>query len=243
MMSRANMVYLLNHMNNKAREVQLGDIIFGDFRNYAETISGSLSYGSLIQPKASSALTGVTRHALLCIGDLSGNTAYGFGDVAKSTNGVMIGFGRTAIATSAFTGVDTGLDVRCINKLVNDAAYSMQGLYVKAKNYTDAVMGVLIGIKIECVNDGTASSSTALKIHSDGSVLTHAIDMSSCPTTNGMDIVLSSGISIGSGTAAPSHAAAVGSLYIRTAQTDVKAVLYLCTVASGTWVLLNTVIA
>jgi hypothetical protein len=84
LMTNTEKQYLLNRMNNKAREVQLGDLIFGSFSSNSETVSGTLAYGTLIQPKASAAITSVTRHVLYGIGELTGTTAYGFGDVAES---------------------------------------------------------------------------------------------------------------------------------------------------------------
>lgn len=60
----------------------------------------------------------------------------------------------------------------------------------------------------------------------------------------GNDIRLQGGAVIGSGTAAPTHSAVSGSFYLRTGQTDAKAILYVNT-SSGTgttWTILNTVI-
>lgn len=235
--------YILNRMNNKARLLQLGDIIFGDLTNVAEELSGTLAYGTLIKPAATAAVTGATRHVAYGIGDITGTTAYGMGDPTKATYGVMISFGRTVAATSAFTGSDTSLDVRAINKLVNDVAYKIQAAYIKAKNYTGGTVGSLIALSLECVNDGTCTSNIGLKIGSDGSTITNAIDMSSAVTTNGADIKFSTGITFGSGTATPNWAAGKGSIYIKTDGATAKAMIYICTVATGTWVVLDTVIA
>lgn len=242
-MNLTNKTYLLNKMNATARVVQLGSLITGNYANETEVVSGTLGVSINLVPKASTANTGVNRHVLFSPGELTGTTAFGFGDVTKPTYGAMFSFGRTAIATASWTGTDTSVDIRCINKLVNNAAYAMQALYVKCKNYTSGTVGSLVGAYIETVADGTDTTAIGLKLGTDGSTIDTAIDMSACTVTNGSDIKLSTGITIGSGSAAPTHIAPIGSLYIRTGQADVKAVLYLSTVADGTWVLLNTVIA
>lgn len=215
---------------------KLGDAFYGD------KVNGAILSKFKIEPKASAATTGITNHKLFAVGDVSGTTAFGFGAVAHATTGIMGCFGRTAVATG--TQTDTGLDIRVINKLTNTGVNAIQGAYIKSKNYSGATVGSLVGLFVEAVCDGTVTNGgIALKIGSDASTLKYAIDMSNCVVTNGADIKLSSGLTIGSGSAAPTHAAATGSLYIRTGQSDQKAMLYLCTVASGTWVLLNTVTA
>lgn len=230
---------IVNSDINSAAAIALSKI---HLLNETKTDGTTLSSIKLV-PTPSVATGSINYHKLVCIGDETGTTAYGFGDVAKPTTGVMASFGRTIAATSAIT--DTGLDIRAINKLDNSATtYNLQGAYIKAKDYSGAKLANLTGLFIETVADGTISgSSIALKIGSDATTLTNAIDMSSAVVTNGADIKLSSGLTIGSGSAAPTHAAATGSLYIRTGQSDQKAMLYICTVNSGTWVLLNTVTA
>lgn len=221
-------------MNSIARTVQLGSLIGGDHSNLDHTKSGVLSYGILNTPKSSYAISSVTRHVLYVWGEMTGTTAIGFGD-DKATYGAMFSFGRTVAATAAFVGTDTSLDVRCINKLANNAAYQMQAAYIKAKNYTGGVVGNLTGLYIEAVNDGTATSAIGLKIGSDSSTLNFAIDLSAAKTVGG-DIKLYSGATISSGSAAPTHSAAQGSIYLRTGQT-VNATLYINTDGATTWTL------
>jgi len=242
-MNRLEIGYSVNRMNSTSFRNYMGDVLIGNYANVDSVAAGSLLSSMYFIPKASVATTGASRHTLCYFGEQSGTTAFGFGDITKPSYGVMMSFGRTAIATAAFTGVDTSLDVRAINKLANDAAYALQAAYFKAKNYSGATVGTLRGVFIECVADGTETSAIVLKLGTDGTAVNTAIDLSSCVVTQGADIKLSSGVTIGSGTAAPNWAAGVGSLYLRTGQADAKAILYVCTVAAGTWVLLNTVIA
>ena len=242
-LNRAELVYRLDRMNARSFSTGMGKLITGDFSGTDSTVAGTLLSSIFFKPLASVNTAGIPRHTLCYFGEQSGTTAFGFGDITKPSYGVMMSFGRTAIATAAFTGVDTSLDVRAINKLANDAAYALQAAYFKAKNYSGATVGTLRGVFIECVADGTETSAIVLKLGTDGTAVNTAIDLSSCVVTQGADIKLSSGVTIGSGTAAPNWAAGVGSLYLRTGQADAKAILYVCTVAAGTWVLLNTVIA
>ena len=196
---------------------------------------GTTLYDVVLSPKESVATTGINYHRLAY---LSGS----FGDVTKPTTGLLASFSRTAIAAGVLT--DTALDVRIANTVINASANTLQGAYIKCKNNSGKTSGNCIGLFVETVCDGTVTNGgVGIKIGSDGKNLVSAIDMSSAVVVNGADIKLSSGLTIGSGAAAPTHAAAAGSLYIRTGQSDQKAMLYLCTVASGTWVLLNTVTA
>jgi hypothetical protein len=241
--NRSEIEYGVNKFDFFNATFEIGSLLMGDFSILDSTLEGTLLSSIKFIPKASVATATVTRHVLFAAGELTGTTAFGMGDVAKPTYGAMFSFGRTIAATDAWTGTDTALDVRMLNKIANNAAYAMQGAYIKAKNYSTGTVGVMRGLFVECVADGTETSSVALKLGSDGSAITHAIDMDDCVVTNGADIKLSSGLTIGSGSAAPTHVAPAGSLYIRTGQTDENAMLYLCTVADGTWVLLNTVTA
>lgn len=132
--------------------------------------SGTILSAIKFSPTASATTASITGHKLFAVGDVTGNTAYGFGDPAVATTGVMAGFGRTAIATG--TQTDTGLDVRVINKLVNTGVNTIQGAYIKAKNYADATVGNLIGLFVEAVVDGTVTNGgIGIKIGSDGTTL------------------------------------------------------------------------
>jgi hypothetical protein len=204
--------------------------------NHAVT-TGTILSAIKLTPTASTTTTSINYHKLLCVGDETGTTAYGFGDPAKPTTGIMACFGRTLETSGALT--DTGLDVRVINKLTNVGAYVMQGAYIKCKNYSGATVGSIVGLFVEAVADGTVSTSAiGLKIGSDATSLTTAIDLSTCVVTNGADIKMSSGATIGSGTGVPSFTAIQGSFYIRTGQT-VNATYYYNNNGSTGWTLLN----
>jgi hypothetical protein len=100
----------------------------------------------------------------------------------------MGSFGRTAIATGTIT--DTGLDIRVINKLVNTGTNTIQGAYIKAKNYsTGTVGGDLVGQFIEVVNNGTVTGKViGLKLGKDDG----AIPTADIMFTNGLYLVASS---------------------------------------------------
>lgn len=133
-------------------------------------ITGTILNAVKITPTASVATTSIGYHKLFVVGDETGNTAYGFGDVTKPTTGIMGSFGRTAIATS--TQTDTGLDIRVINKLVNTGENVLQGAYIKAKNYEDATVGSIVGLFVEVVSDGTVTNgAVGIKIGADSTVL------------------------------------------------------------------------
>lgn len=147
-----------------------GNIYVGSSGIGNGTISGTTKSAIKVTPVPSVATTSINYHKLVTIGDETGTTPYGFGDVTKPTTGVMASFGRTAIATS--TQTDTGLDVRVINKLVNTGVNILQGLYIKAKNYADSTVGSLLGLKVEVVADGTVTNGgVGIQIASDGTTL------------------------------------------------------------------------
>lgn len=183
-----------------------------------DQLSGTILSAILITPRASVATTGASYHKLVGIGDITGTTAFGFGDPTKPTTGIMASFGRTAVATGNIT--DTALDVRAINKLTNTGTNNIQGAYVKAKNYdTGTVGGNLIGAYIETVNDGTVTGETiGLKLGKDTGTMTADIQF-----TNGQQLViLDTAITATStDTSAPagsigitSHATGVGYLFM-----------------------------
>ncbi len=148
--------------------------------------SGATQSAMLLAPTASAVTANVNYHKLLAIGDVTGNTAYGFGDPAKPTTGLMASFGRTVATSGALT--DTGLDVRAINKLVNVGANTLQGAYVKAKNYTGGTVGGdLVGLFVEVINDGTlGGKAIGLKLGKDSGAMTADIQF-----TNGTYFVAS----------------------------------------------------
>lgn len=148
----------------------------GDEQNNA-VVTGTTKSAIKFTPNASTATTGINYHKLIDIGDETGTTAYGFGDVTKPTTGLMASFGRTTVATS--TQTDTGADVRVLNKVVNTAANVLLGLYVKAKNYSTGTVGSLIGLKVEVVSDGTVTNGAiGIDIESDNTVLEQDIKLS-----------------------------------------------------------------
>lgn len=187
-----------------------GNVNVGGQSMAAAVTSGTTKSAVKISPTASVATTSINSHKLLDIGDETGTTAYGFGDVTKPTTGVMASFGRTTVATS--TQTDTGMDVRVINKLTNTGVNTLQGMYIKAKNYAAGTVGKIIGLFVEVVSDGTVTNGgTGIKIGADGSAIT--------------DIELSNGAKIFAGAAANETAVyaavgaidATGSVYISTA--------------------------
>lgn len=152
---------------------------------YPDQVSGAIKAEVLVSPRVSAATSGINYHKLFAIGDITGTTAYGFGDPAKPTTGVMASFGRTTIATGDIT--DTALDIRAINKLVNTGANNLQGAYIKAKNYDGGTVGGdLIGAFIEVVNEETVTGDTiGLKLGKDTGTLTADIQF-----TNGLQLVM-----------------------------------------------------
>ncbi len=206
--------------------------------------TGTLMSSVKVTPAASAAAAGVTRHQLVALGDVTGNTAFGFGDVAAPTYGVMADFGRTAVATSGFTGTDTSLDVRAINKLVNNSAYNMQGAYVKAKNYSGATVGTMKGLYVETDNSGTATTVYGMELSTPGSAINSVIKMTSASAAYGIDmgggtfstadIRLGNNVTIASAASNPGSCVK-GSLNLNT--TDGKA--YVCS-ATNTWTVIGT---
>lgn len=184
---------------------------------YTRHVEGTIRTEMKFVPEASSAITGVNYHKLFAVGDVTGNTAFGFGDPTKPTTGLMACFGRTAVATS--TQTDTALDVRAINKLVNTGENVIQGMYVKAANYANATVGSLIGAFIEVVSNGTVTNGAiGLKIGCDGTTLARDVMFS-----NGLGIAaLSTAITANSTTTlltagtmgVTSNATGVGKLFV-----------------------------
>jgi len=208
----------MNKMNRIAQDTSLGTIIQGLQVITPDSTSGTILSKVYVAPDASATTTSINYHKLFAVGDVTGTTAYGFGDPAKPTTGIMGCFGRTAIATGTIT--DTGLDIRVINKLVNTGTNTIQGAYIKAKNYsTSTVGGDLIGQYIETVNDGTVTGSViGLKLGKDTGTMTADIQF-----TNGQQLVcLSTAITANSTTtSAPagsigitSNATGVGKLFV-----------------------------
>ena len=142
----------------------------------SDIVQGTIKSKIKFSPLTSSVISGVDFHKLFAIGDVTGTTAYGFGDPTKPTTGIMGSFGRTAIATG--TPTDTGLDIRVINKLVNTGANTIQGAYIKTKNYTGGTVGIVKGLFVEVVNDGTATTVLGIEIGSDGTVPTADVKFS-----------------------------------------------------------------
>jgi len=157
----------------------------------------------MITPVAASSRSGVSRQSLVTIGDITGNTAFGFGVTNQSSYGLMACFGRTIAATANWDGnYDTALDARMINKLVNNDAYNMRGGYIKCKNYSGASLGKMVGLFVEAVADGTnTTSSSILELGSDASTVTYGIDMDQVATPSTADIRFSNGALVKNGDA------------------------------------------
>jgi hypothetical protein len=169
----------MSDYNNQFDFTNVNKILFGV--GNSESIVGDFKEGTIktkikVLPLPSATTSGVNYHKLFAIGDVTGTTAYGFGDPAAPTTGVMACFGRTAVATG--TQTDTALDVRAINKLVNTGSNTIQGAYIKAKNYSTGTVGTVKGLFVEVVNDGTATTVLGIDIGSDGTVPTADIRFS-----------------------------------------------------------------
>lgn len=85
-----------------------------------------------------------------------------FGDPAHRTYGLALTGDRGEAATAAFDGTDTTLDIRMSNDVANNAAYKMQGLYIKTRNSSGGTAGNITGGKIEV---DSRSGSTGTTIH------------------------------------------------------------------------------
>jgi len=112
---------------------------------------------------------------------------------ANCTTGQMVGayvsVGRPAgaNAAAAYPGgaPDTGFRSVCINKATNNATtYGIMGAFVKAKNYTTAVVKSVIGLRVEAINDGTdtAGESAVIELSTDSSTVDYGIDMDEMAT-------------------------------------------------------------
>lgn len=209
---------VINKMNVASQKVGLGTIIQGLQVLTPNSTSGTIKTKAYFAPIASATIAGVDYHKLFAIGDVTGNTAYGFGDPAKPTTGLMACFGRTAVASGNIT--DTALDIRAINKLTNTGTNNIQGAYIKAKNYsTGTVGGDLIGAFVEVVNDGTVTGKTiGIKIGKDTGTLTadmifsngaYLVTLTTAITANSTATTVPAG-SIG----ITSHATGVGKLFV-----------------------------
>jgi len=66
-----------------------------------------------------------------------------------------------------------------------------------------------------------------------------AVSNSIDPEFNG-GVKLGGAVAVTQGSGAPSHAAAKGSLYLRTDGSSTSTRLYVCSVATGTWVAITT---
>ena len=152
-----------------------------DFKKTSDSAKGDFIEGTILSkikysPLASAAIAGINFHKLFAIGDVTGTTAFGFGDVTKPTTGLMASFGRTTVATG--TQTDTGADFRVLNKLVNTGANTIQGAYIKAKNYSTGTIGTVKGLFVEVVNEGTATTVLGIEIGSDRTVPTADVKFS-----------------------------------------------------------------
>ena len=150
----------------------------GDFSQ--DVTSGTSFYNWLLDPVGSIASSTIQRWELMHVGSEDNST---------STNaqlfGMYVTIGRAAgyNAAANWNGgtFDTGLRVNAQNKATNNAAYSLRGAHVKAKNYSTGTVGQLEGLFVEAIGDGTEGNGTAiiLKLGSDSSTVDIGIDMAS----------------------------------------------------------------
>jgi len=138
---------------------------------------GADLYSIILAPKASVATTAITRHKLVQIVDPAGGSL--FGDVGHPTYGLAASFDRSVATTSDIGGVDTGFDLRVANDVANNAAYDIQGAYIKVTNSEDSAastVDVMKGLFVEALNETTATAGTVIGIdigiNSDGSETT-----------------------------------------------------------------------
>ncbi|MDD5710962.1 MAG: hypothetical protein PHV43_02585 [Candidatus Colwellbacteria bacterium] len=129
-------------------------------------VDGTTLYGMAIAPVASEGDT--QRNKLVYIGSNFEATEF-------YTYGIVAGFTRESeAATATFDGVDTGLDLRVTNEVANNAAYGLQGAYIKAKNEgsTTGVVGTLKGMKLEVQSEefGTVTNliGQEIQVQNDG---------------------------------------------------------------------------
>jgi hypothetical protein len=134
-------------------------------------------YSIILAPKASVATDGIDQHHLVQITDPSGGSL--FGDVGALTYGLVASFDRSVATTSDIGGTDTGFDLRVANDVANNAAYDIQGAYIKVTNSEESAastVDVMKGLFVEALNETTATAGTVIGvdigINSDGSETT-----------------------------------------------------------------------
>ena len=123
----------------------------------AGSVSGTTLRSIVITPKASATTADISYFEQVKV-------PMTFGDPAHRTYGLALSGDRAAdaAATAAFDGTDTTLDIRMTNEVANDAAYDMQGMYIKTKNSNGATAGSITGAKVEV---DSRSGSTGTTIH------------------------------------------------------------------------------
>lgn len=189
---------------NVTDDAVIGDSLTVAGSVWTDDVAGSGTFTeNLYQPGVAVAKPVATRDALLVIGEASGTTAYGFDSASNLTYGVMMSFGKTRPAAASYSpgGFDSALEVRAINRMTNNSAYSMRGAHIKAKNYTSGTVGGLEGLFVEAVGDGTETASSVLKLGTDASTIIYGIDMDLCETPTTADIRFSNGALVKNGDA------------------------------------------
>ena len=174
-----------------------GDITLGDSTS---TIAAAQSNGTvrtsvkIVPDDFANTPTWVTRWVGLGVGEVSGTTAYGFGDTNTAGYGFLTSWGRTTPATANWDGVsESPFEARMLNKLTNNAAYAMTGGHIKSKNYSTGTVGDMRGLWIEIINDGTATTESGLYISDDSTTIDNLIDMLGASTPGTSDIRFSNG--------------------------------------------------
>ena len=118
------------------------------------SIDGTTLRSIVITPKASATTSSISHHELVRI-------PMTFGDPDHRTYGLVLNGNRSGAAGATFDGTDTTLDVRMTNAVANDAAYDMQGMYIKTRNSIGGTSGSVTGAKIE-VDSQSGSTSTTI---------------------------------------------------------------------------------
>jgi hypothetical protein len=118
------------------------DIKFSDGSTIATGVVDDTTLTSIaIAPIGSIGTT--TRNELVNVSSTFGSSVY-------RTYGLVLGFDRDAVAGGAtFDGVDSGLYIISSNEVANNAAYDIQGAFIKARNKSGGVVGLLRGLNVE----------------------------------------------------------------------------------------------
>lgn len=174
-----------------------GDVSLADTGSVikAGSVSGTTLVNIELVPKAT-ATVGINPLRLVRVGDLATGDYFGFTSKSNRTVGFTVNVGRPAAswATNTFdTTGDYAANIIANNAATNDTAYVMKGLYLKAKNVANAVVGTMMGLDIEQQQSGSATLSTILRLRDTGTMSDYKIDMGDSVTSKVADIKMPMG--------------------------------------------------